>query len=47
MDNKRPAIIAAKKADLDFHDKYTAEVDEKVRQVSPERNTFIARYSFP
>ena len=36
MDNKRPAIIAAKKADLDFHDKYTAEVDEKVRKVLPE-----------
>jgi hypothetical protein len=33
-DNKGHAIIAAKKADLDLHDKYTAEAVEQVRQVS-------------
>jgi hypothetical protein len=46
-DNKKHAIIAAEKADLNADDKYTAEATEQVRQVSPEWNTSIARYSFP
>jgi hypothetical protein len=46
-DNKKHAIIAAEKADLNADDKYTAEVTEQVRQVSTEWNTSIARYSFP